>query len=74
MDVIFTILLQTWIWKQFFPAPYNIIGYHNENVYYTVVRNFPVLLYLTWSQINVQQTHVKQYVFMFTAMFNILMS
>ena len=55
------------------PVPDNIMGYHSGNVYYTVVINSAVLVYLIRRQINMQQTNVQLYVFMFTAMYHVVL-
>ena len=73
MDVIFTILMQICLWQQCVPVPHNIMGYHTGNVYYAVVINSPLPVYLIRRQINMQQTRVKTYVFMFTAMYHVVL-
>ena len=73
MDVIFTIMLQIGLWQKCVPVPNNIMVYHTGNVYHVVVRNAPILVYLIRRQINMQQTHVQQYVFMFTEMYHVVL-
>ena len=73
MDVIFTVLMQIWIWQKYVPIPHKNMRYHTENLYYAVVINALVLLYLIGRQINMQQTRLQQYVFMFTAMYHVLL-
>ena len=62
MDVIFTILIQKWLWQKCVPVPvpHKIMGYHNANVYNSVVRNAPVLVCLMRRNIYIQQTRVQQ--------------
>ena len=52
--VIFTILLQTWSWKQCVPVNLNIMGYHTGNVYYVVVIIDLVFYYPVRMQIKIQ--------------------
>ena len=73
MDVIFTILLQICLCQQCAPVPHNIISYHTGNVYHDVVRNSPVLVYLIRRQIQMQQTRVQQYFFVFNAMYYVVL-
>ena len=70
MDVIFKILLHIFQWQKCDPVIHNIMGYHNGNVYYAVLINSGVLVYLVWSQIKMQQTRVQQYIFLFTALYH----
>ena len=60
MDVIFKIMLQIWLRQKCFPVSHNIMGYHTGNVYYAVVRNSPVFVYLVRRQINMQQKRGQQ--------------
>ena len=70
MDVIFKMMIQIWLCQKCVPVPHNIIGYHTENVYYDVARNSLILVYLVWIQINMEKTHVQQYILMFTTMYH----
>ena len=47
--------------------------YRTGNVYYAVVINAPVLVYLIRIQIKTKQTRFQPYVFMFTVMYNALL-
>ena len=49
------------------------MGYHTGNVYYSVVINALVLVKLIRIQIKMQKTLAQQYVFMFTAMYHIVL-
>ena len=49
------------------------MGYHTVNVHYDVVRNAPVLVYLVRRHINMQQTCVQKYVFVFTKMYHVVL-
>ena len=73
MDVIFTILLQIWLFKKCVYIPRNIMGHHTGNVYDAVVRNVPVLVYLTRIKIKIQKSCVKQYVLMFAAIYHFVL-
>ena len=73
MDDIFKILLQILLLQQYLPVPHNIMVYHNGKVYYAVVRNTQVLVYLVRRQTKIQQTLVQQYIYMFTAMYHVLL-
>ena len=73
MDVIFTILLQIWLWLKYVPVPYKIMGYHTRNVYYDIVRNARVLVYLVKRQIEMQKTRVQKYILMLTAKYHIVL-
>ena len=73
MDVIFTILLQIWLWQQCVPVPHKIMGYRIVNVYYAVVRNSPLLVYLIRIQIKMQQTRVQKSVFVFTKIYHVVL-
>ena len=46
--------------EKYVPIPHNIMGNHTGNVYYDVVRNDLVLLFLFKIQINIQQTRVQK--------------
>ena len=46
MYVIFTILMQIWLYQQGVPVPQSIMGHHTGNAYYSVAINPPVLVYL----------------------------
>ena len=48
-------------------------GYHAGNIYCDVVINAPVLVYLVRRQIQTQQTCDFLYIFMFTAMYCVVM-
>ena len=73
MDVILKILLQIWVWQQLFPVLNNIMVCHTVNVCYAVLINDPILVYLLGIQINMQQTRVQQYIFIFNAMYYIVL-
>ena len=73
MDVIFTILLQKFLWQKCVPVPHIIMGYHTGNVYYGVMRNAPVLVFIVRRKIEMQQTCVQQYVFIFSKMYHVVM-
>ena len=60
MVVIFKILLQTCIWKQYVPVPLNIMGYCTGNVCYVVVISYQVLSYPVRRHTNIQHTCVQQ--------------
>ena len=47
--------------------------YRTGNVYYAVVINAPVLVYLIRIQIKTKQTRFQPYVFMFTEMYHIVL-
>ena len=56
-----------------FPVPLNIMVYHTGNVCYAVVISSQVLSYPVRRQIKIQQTCVKQYDFVFTVMFHVVL-
>ena len=66
-------MMHIWLRQQFVPVPQKIMGYHTGNMYYAVVRNSLVLVYLIMRQIDMQQTCVKQYLFMFIAMYHVVL-
>ena len=61
------------MWQHCVPVLHKIMGYHTVNVYYAVVRNTQLLLYLLRRQINMLETCVQQYVFMLTPTYHILL-
>ena len=73
MDVIFTIQPQIWLRQQCFTVPHNIMVHYTRNVYYAVVRNALILVYLIRRQINMQQTRLQKSVFVITAMYHIVL-
>ena len=72
MDIIFTILILKWLWQQCVPVPQNIMVYYSGYVYYAAVINDPVLVFLVKRQTQMQQKRVQLCIFMFTAMYHVL--
>ena len=65
---IFTIILQTCPWQQCFPVTKNTMGYHTGNVCYVVVVNVQLFSYQVRRKIEIQQTRVQKYAFIFNLM------